>query len=123
MRGIVIFIIIAGVLLQPFRSVFSLWEYELNQPFIARVLCENRDKPAMHCNGKCHLRKQLQQDDQKERTNSGGVKEKQTPDLMGDTAIIALPASPGQPSYRQSSWYLTALPGGHLRAPFQPPCC
>lgn len=123
MRGIVIFIIITGVLLQPFRSAFSLWEYELNKTFIARVLCENRDKPAMHCNGKCHLKKQLQQDDQKERTNSGGVKEKQAPDLMGGTTMIAVPASPDLVPLIPSSRYLTLLPGGHLLPPFQPPSC
>ena len=34
-------------------------EYELNKKYIAEVLCENKDKPEMHCNGKCHLKKQL----------------------------------------------------------------
>ncbi|UOQ68840.1 hypothetical protein [Hymenobacter volaticus] len=31
----------------------------LNRDYVARVLCINRDKPAMHCNGKCHLAKRL----------------------------------------------------------------
>ena len=34
-------------------------EYELNKKYIAEVLCENKDKPEMHCNGHCHLKKQL----------------------------------------------------------------
>jgi hypothetical protein len=33
--------------------------YELNKNYIAKNLCENRDKPAMKCCGKCYLRKQL----------------------------------------------------------------
>ena len=34
-------------------------EYQLNKKYIAEVLCVNKDKPEMHCNGKCHLKKQL----------------------------------------------------------------
>jgi len=33
--------------------------YELNKDYIAKNLCENRDKPQMKCCGKCYLRKQL----------------------------------------------------------------
>lgn len=33
--------------------------YELNKKYVATKLCENRDKPKMHCNGKCYLKKQL----------------------------------------------------------------
>ena len=31
----------------------------LNREYVAQVLCINRDKPQMQCNGKCHLAKQL----------------------------------------------------------------
>lgn len=34
-------------------------EYEINKKYIAEVLCENKDKPMIHCNGKCYLKKQL----------------------------------------------------------------
>lgn len=33
--------------------------YELNNGYIAENLCVNKDKPKMHCNGKCYLKKQL----------------------------------------------------------------
>ena len=42
-----------------FRPVMPFIEYEINKKYIAEVLCENKDKPMMHCNGKCHLKKQL----------------------------------------------------------------
>ena len=41
------------------RPVMPFIEYEINKKYIAEVLCENKDKPEMHCNGKCHLKKQL----------------------------------------------------------------
>lgn len=39
----------------------------LNQDYIARVLCINRAKPQLKCNGKCHLRRQLNAMEQAER--------------------------------------------------------
>ena len=33
--------------------------FYVNQDYIAKNLCENRDKPQMHCCGKCCLKKQL----------------------------------------------------------------
>jgi hypothetical protein len=36
--------------------VASWW---LQRDYVARVLCINRDKPQLQCNGKCHLAKQL----------------------------------------------------------------
>jgi hypothetical protein len=41
------------------RPVMPFIEYEINKKYIAEVLCENKDKPMMHCNGKCYLKKQL----------------------------------------------------------------
>jgi len=47
-------------------------EYKVNFSYVASVLCENRDKPEMHCNGKCHLRKQLEKDQQQEKNGTAG---------------------------------------------------
>jgi len=44
--------------------------YELNKDFIAKNLCENRDRPAMHCNGKCQLNKQLKKADPQQEHNT-----------------------------------------------------
>lgn len=42
------------------RPMMPFVEYALNKNYIAKNLCENRFIPTMHCNGKCHLMKQLQ---------------------------------------------------------------
>ena len=34
-------------------------DYVVNYDYIVKVLCENKDKPEMKCNGKCHLTKEL----------------------------------------------------------------
>ena len=41
------------------RPVMPIVEYYANHEYIVAVLCENRDKPAMACNGKCYLEKEM----------------------------------------------------------------
>lgn len=41
------------------RPVYPYIEYGLNKDYIAKVLCINKDKPTIECDGKCHLTKQL----------------------------------------------------------------
>ena len=33
--------------------------FELNKEYIIKTYCVNKNKPKLHCNGKCHLSKQL----------------------------------------------------------------
>ncbi|WP_457610788.1 hypothetical protein [Lutibacter sp.] len=46
-------------LLAMVRPIAPIIEYYANYDYIASVLCENRDKPYLACNGKCYLEKQL----------------------------------------------------------------
>src|ERR1039458_1757492 len=48
-----------GILLQTFSQVVIVAEYYANKDYIAKNLCENRDKPQLHCEGKCCLKKKL----------------------------------------------------------------
>ena len=43
-------------------------DFKINQDFIAEILCINRDKPILTCNGKCYLSQQLKKaEDQEEK--------------------------------------------------------
>lgn len=42
--------------------------FELNKKYIATTLCENRDKPQLHCNGKCYFMKRINQANEKEKS-------------------------------------------------------
>ncbi|MBW8687376.1 hypothetical protein [Chitinophaga rhizophila] len=46
-----------------------MFEFYLNQEFIAKNLCINRDKPQVQCNGKCQLKKQLAKENKREQEN------------------------------------------------------
>jgi hypothetical protein len=58
--AIVLIIAIAGT---TFSKAIALLDYKLNENYIANTLCENKDKPACCCHGKCFLKKQLQKDE------------------------------------------------------------
>jgi len=62
-----IFIIALSVLLKP---VFPVIEYVINYDYIANTLCVNKAKPQMHCNGKCHLMKELAKASETEKPTS-----------------------------------------------------
>lgn len=42
------------------RPVQPYIEYVLNQDYIVEFLCINKDKPKLQCNGKCHLVKEIE---------------------------------------------------------------
>lgn len=41
------------------KPVLPVLEYVVNYEYISKVLCINRDKPKLQCNGKCHLMKEM----------------------------------------------------------------
>lgn len=57
-----------------FKPLFPVIEYVVNYDYIAKVLCENKDKPEMKCNGKCHLMKELAKASEEEKPNSNDKK-------------------------------------------------
>jgi len=107
-------------LFQNFSKVFIIANYEINKEYIAENLCENRSKPTMHCNGQCHLKKQLQEDEKKQESPANPVKEKNEVQICsGKNAIFFLSPSPilvEKASFRNS--YISSK---HLLSVFHPP--
>jgi hypothetical protein len=52
----ILFILVIALFLKPILPVV---DYVINYEYISKVLCENKDKPKLQCNGKCHLMKEL----------------------------------------------------------------
>ncbi|GAB3960368.1 hypothetical protein GCM10028805_57850 [Spirosoma harenae] len=59
MRSLLTYILLIAVLLPSISPWGTIAYYHLNKDYIARVLCENRNKPQLHCDGKCYLAKRL----------------------------------------------------------------
>ncbi|MDX2001892.1 MAG: hypothetical protein SFW35_05655 [Chitinophagales bacterium] len=64
---ILLFSLLAAIAASSFSSVIIQGAYQVNKSYIATVKCENRDKPTMHCNGKCYLKNQLKQEEEKRK--------------------------------------------------------
>ncbi len=76
MMRILSVVLLLGVLLQTCSKQLIYTDYLVNKDFVASVLCVNKDVPENHCEGKCHLKKQLDQDTQqqegsKQKSKSG----------------------------------------------------
>ncbi|MFB6455139.1 hypothetical protein ACE38W_07720 [Chitinophaga sp. Hz27] len=71
LKYFVVILVFAGIILENCSKSLIVMQYWSNQAFIAQNLCENKNRPEMHCNGKCHLRKELEKDTQQEKNNSG----------------------------------------------------
>ncbi len=57
------------------RPVMPVINYYINYDYIVAELCENKDKPVLKCNGKCHLTKELK------KVNNGVDSEQKAPPL------------------------------------------
>ncbi|HTC01613.1 MAG TPA: hypothetical protein VK705_13115 [Ferruginibacter sp.] len=62
MKFIIASILFIALLAQTFDSAFITLGYYVNSSAYAQN-CENKDKPMMHCCGKCQLRKKLLQEE------------------------------------------------------------
>lgn len=101
-------------------SLGVLTWFEVNRSYIANVLCENKDKPALHCNGQCVLMKKLKKlEDAEGKQQDVGFNKTEV--------LIVMPESPGLivpdpltlcrilPVYRTSYRYL------YINRQFLPP--
>jgi hypothetical protein len=70
LKKFVAIFVAVGILLQTFSQVVIVAQYYANKDFIAKNLCENKDKPQMHCEGKCCLKKKLAKDGREQSPSS-----------------------------------------------------
>ncbi|MDI1257285.1 MAG: hypothetical protein PSV16_14420 [Flavobacterium sp.] len=59
-------IIVITCLMLLLKPIFPMVEYAVNYEYVSKVLCVNKEKPQLHCNGKCHLMRELAKASEKE---------------------------------------------------------
>tara|TARA_Y100000589_G_C27180115_1_gene640385 strand:+ start:2532 stop:2924 length:393 start_codon:yes stop_codon:yes gene_type:complete len=52
------------------NHIYPILDYLINKEEIIEKHCQNKDKPVMKCNGKCHLKKQVSKKIKVEKTSS-----------------------------------------------------
>ncbi|MBG6236021.1 hypothetical protein IWX76_002602 [Pedobacter sp. CAN_A7] len=73
-RSSIAFLLIFTTLTANLSQYFVYVGFEFNKNYIATVLCVNRDKPVLQCNGKCYLSKRLKQAAEKEKNQERAAK-------------------------------------------------
>ena len=112
-------LILFSLLFANFSSVFVYLGFEANQNYIAKALCENRDKPQLHCEGKCYLMKKLKQAQDKEQKQ-----ERQTQKPQVQEALLVDPLVFRQFVFNEIKFhipYSTGMPQNIKNSIFHPP--
>lgn len=86
MRRFLSVILSLALLLQTFYAASIVTFYYTNKGYVATALCENKDKPQLHCEGKCFLKKELK--------NAEGESNKSKKGAEQQEIVLALPVLP-----------------------------
>ncbi|MCJ8210967.1 hypothetical protein MUY27_14710 [Mucilaginibacter sp. RS28] len=61
------YLLLLGLLCTQFSQYITVAGFNYNQKYIAAKFCINKNRPWLHCNGKCYLMKKLKQAAEKEK--------------------------------------------------------
>ena len=90
LKKLVAIIAFLGILLQTFNQVVIVAQYYAQKDYIAKNLCENRDKPTIHCEGKCCLKKKLAAESKNQAPSPRNQKSEQTVNLFYSNITFGL---------------------------------
>src|SRR5687768_5073713 len=102
MRLIAATILVLLVLTQVCSKWLLVAEYAVNKDFIAKTLCNNKEKPKLKCQGKCQLMKKMAAETENNNSGSGsGSAKSSLPEVLPfDLSNISVTApSPIQVSH------------------------
>ena len=104
------------------KDLITCANFLLNRGFIIKTFCINRDKPAMQCNGKCHLSKLIKESKEQEKDTPNTVEEKRASLIFlfnfdKPTITFSDPHKKRQSIFH----YRTIFSFPHLKEVFRPP--
>ena len=126
-RSVLTYLLLISVALQPFSREVTIMSFELNREYIIKNLCENRDRPQLHCDGKCFLAKKLAAQ-QKQQDKETADRIHNLPLLQwfyaDPTGFTFAGLAPADADDHAANWtYLMARYAAPRHGLFQPPRC
>lgn len=86
------------------------------------MYCENKIKPKMHCNGKCHLMKKMKQEEKRENAPvNNTLKDKYESQVQ--PVVFSMKLLPDLKPILHNSSYRIHQSVSHLFPVFHPPTC
>lgn len=94
MKKMLLYFLTLTLLVQASWGYVILGAFYVNKDYIAKYLCENRDKPQLHCNGNCVLMKKIKKAQEKEKQNPTAKLKAEVYDFVDSYALFSFtPAS------------------------------
>jgi hypothetical protein len=126
LKRLSILLMLASVLNQTFSTVETLVAFQMNREYIAQMLCINRDKPTLHCDGKCVMMQRMQIEvnkaSEKGQQLLRNLIEHDVVLFFENTRILIFePKTESNPCNNPPIAYLQYKPQPHLRGVFHPP--
>lgn len=120
MKSLIAILLTSIFIFQSAGKLIVIANFSINKEYISKNLCENKSKPKLHCNGKCHLKKQLQKEDKKENTPLSNSKEKQEVQYWSEIEKVKAPIL----TVKETNWILECFIidyNKHIFTIFHPP--
>ena len=119
LNRIVVILLIVSLTASNFSRFFIYAGFELNRKYIAENLCVNKDKPWLHCNGKCYFMRKIKEAQEKEKSDDAQTQK----NLFQEAFFI----KPNPIKFHTQLLQVMAVPGNRIELPsictpiFQPP--
>lgn len=120
LSGSTVLLWVFAFLLQTWSPTFIQFHFELNQEALALEFCINKDKPELHCEGQCHLKKQLEADNDNKQNEPGSASEFPTV-ILGQIDLRPTELSFTFDHLRHSTVHTVGEYASHAIAIFHPP--
>ena len=101
------------------RPTFPFFNYFVNYEYIAEVLCINKEKEVLACNGKCQLTKDVLENESSDDTNHLQINFEKFPTLFLEKSAFDLKDIPN--TKRKSLYHFLHSYKGTFQKPLLPP--
>lgn len=89
MKKMLLYFLTVSLLVQAGWGYIVIGAFYANKDYIAKYLCENRDKPQLHCNGNCVLMKKIRKAQEKEKQNPSVKLKAEVYDIVDSNALFS----------------------------------
>lgn len=121
MRYLFLILVLSGLLVQNFSRLVIVLNFEMNREYIAKNSCEKRNVANNCCKGSCQLKKQLDNENEKEKQSGPNtIKEKYEAQLFcQDFFLFRNPTPPD--TEKNKTAFCEHFTDVSLRSVFHPP--
>jgi hypothetical protein len=113
--------LLVTVLLGPFGKSLIYLHYEIYKSYYAQVLCVNKNKPMLHCNGHCQLKKELKEEEKRSSLPFSNIKYEKEILLYSQPTENYTVLLNTEGKLQHTSLYSEVVPQSHLMSVFRPP--